>query len=198
MNIPQHMLPARIGREEEADYKRRVYFLLAPPGVTPDHVVDPDYWVHWAQRLRINDRIEIVAADGSFDMDVRVVALDPRGLWARVRALRLSEGKLASPQSGSTVFPDPDGYLVEWGGEHRWRIIRGQDVVARDFPTQADAIEALQNIKAAKAPIIPLVPRMSDPLPEEPTPLPEPLPEPLPVEEPPGEEKVAAASRKRF
>lgn len=185
MNIPTHLLPMRIGREEEADYKRRVYFLSAPPGTTPEHVVDPDYWVHWAHRLQINDRVEIVAVDGSFDMEVRVTAIDPRRLWAHVRPLRVAEGKFAVPEA-SGQYPDNDGYTVEWGGPHRWRIVRGNDVVARDFPNQESAIEVLQQIKAAKRPV--LMPQMSDPPPQPEQP---PIPMPPPAAEPPAEEQPA-------
>jgi hypothetical protein len=182
MNIPIQLLPIRIGRTQLAEFARASYFILARPGVTPDHIVDPDFWVNWASTLKINDRIEVVAADGSFDMEVRVVALDPRGLWARVRPLRIAEGKIPVSSSPTGQYPDAEGYIVEFSDHHRWRIIRGNDIVARDFPDQASAIEALQQIKQTKRPVaMPLVPRMSDPRPEEPE------PEAPPVEEPPGE-----------
>ena len=197
MNTASHLLPMRIDR---ADFARSEYFLSAPPGTTVDQVVDPDFWLHVARRLKVNDRIEIVAADGSFDMEVRVTAIDPRGLWAHVRPLRVAEGQFAVPEA-SGAYPDKDGYTVEWGGPHRWRIVRGNDVVARDFPDQAAAISALLNIKAAKRPgaIMPLVPRMSDP-PPQPEPEPAPEPEQAPVEEPPPQSEPAtepppAASR---
>ena len=145
MDLSPHQLPLKIQR---GDYAISRHFLLVEPGVTPDHVVDPDFWVHVAARLRVMDRIEVVAADGSFDMELRVVAIDPRGLWAQVRPLSIVEGKLAVAASGQ--FPDKDGYTIEFSGVHRWRIIRAGEVVAKDFADQTAAAAALANIKAAK------------------------------------------------
>jgi hypothetical protein len=202
MNIPIQLLPVRIGRTQLAEFARASYFFSAAPGVTPEHVVDPDFWVNWAGTLKINDRIEVVAADGSFDMEVRVVALDPRGLWARVRPLRIAEGKLAVATTPTGLYPDSEGYIIEWSDHHRWRIVRGQDVVARDFPDQAAASEALQNIKAAKRPVatLPLVPRMSDPRPSEPEPEPAPPPveEPAPLDDDPPADDPPRAAGGRF
>jgi hypothetical protein len=197
MNTPSHMLPMRIDR---ADFARSEYFLAAPPGTTVDDVIDPDFWVHVARRLKVNDRIEIVALDGSFDMEVRITSIDPRGLWAHVRPLRVAEGRFAVPEA-SGAYPDKDGYTVEWGGPHRWRIVRGNDVVARDFPDQAAAISALMNIKAAKRPAAVLPVRLSDPgsEPPEPAPVQEPVPEPAqpPEQEPPEQAPAASSPRLR-
>jgi hypothetical protein len=140
-----------------ASYAIGQHFLMVAPGTTPSHVAAPDFWVHQAAKLKPFDRIEVVAADGSFDAELRVVAVDPRGLWAQVRVLRICTGEGVPLVSGKTVAdvavgsgPDKDGYLIEWGGPQRWRIIRGADPVAHGFPDEASAAAALAEIKAAK------------------------------------------------
>jgi hypothetical protein len=210
VTIPSQLLPTRSSR---ADYARAVHFVLAAPGTTPEHVMDPDYWTHLASGMRVYDRVEIIAADGSFDMEVRCIELDPRGLWARMRPLRVSEGRAAT-HAPVGPWPDKEGYSVEWGGPHRWRIIRGQDVVARDFPDQASAIDALVNIKAARQPVPPNVHavRMSDPpaqpveeppseqpapQPEEPQPDPNQPEEPQPAAKPPLRGAAAASAARK-
>jgi hypothetical protein len=86
MDIPEALKPKRLGHRGGADYDRALYFLNLGPGVTPEMVMDEEFWRHLAARFKVNDRLEIVAPD--FDMDVRVVAVDPRGLWAQMRVLR--------------------------------------------------------------------------------------------------------------
>jgi hypothetical protein len=148
VDIPLHLLPTKIARN---DYGLTRHFLPVNAGVTPEHVVDPDFWVHLSRGFKVFDEIAVVATDGTFDLDLRVVAIDPRGLWTQVRVLRLWEGKTAD-SAPAGQYPDKDGYTIEFAGPHRWRIVRGGDVVAKDFADQAAAVEALVNIKDAKRP----------------------------------------------
>ena len=147
MDIDLHLLPTRIRRAEHA---HNTHFLVVPPGVTPDHVVDPDFWAHLAARFEVNDRIEVIAEDGTFDGDLRVIAIDPSKakLWAQVRVLRMLENiQEATP---TVSYPDADGYTVEFSGPMKWRIMRGTDLIRRDFATEGDAVAALAKLKALK------------------------------------------------
>lgn len=154
MDFSTGMLPKHLGHA--ADYKRTAYFLAAAPGVTPAHVMHPDFWQHVAERLRLNDRIEIVGQN--FDMDLRVVGIDPRKLWAQVRCLRLCStdgvevpGAQTFTDAGiASGAPDPDGFIVEWGGPvHKWRIVHGRDLIAKGFTSKEEAQEALLTLKSA-------------------------------------------------
>lgn len=166
MDIPSHALPNRLQRSE---YANTTYFVPVAPGVTPAQVIDPDFWQHCCaplgtrqrDKLRVNDRIEVVAQDGTFDMDLRVIAIDARGLWAQVRVLRYV-GEEMIPVPGVTGaqqetrvadldVPDSDGYRVEFGGAHKFRIVRGNDVIETHLPTKAAAYAKLAEIKAEKA-----------------------------------------------
>jgi len=155
MDLPTQLLPKRLGHRGGADYDRSLYFVVLGAGITPAMVVDPDFWQHLAARFRVNDRLEIVAPD--FDMDVRVVAIDPRGLWAQMRVLRLCDasgigvpGAEHSPTSSIIAgAPDQAGYIVEWGGpKHMWRIVRGSDLIDKGFPDKDAAHAKLTEIQA--------------------------------------------------
>ena len=116
-------------------------------------VLEADYWVHLGSTLKVDDRIEVVAQDGTFDLDLRVVAIDPRGFWAQVRVLRewaLTPGAKAA--AAPKTWPDAEGYRVEWGGPvHKWRIIdRAGQIVGKGHPTEADAVADLDETKRAK------------------------------------------------
>ena len=150
MPIDSRFSPTR--ESGRGDYAvSRWYFLNLPPGVTPEHVADPDFWVHMAARLQVNDEIVVVMPDGTFDMELRVIAVDPRKLWAQTRVLRLWQPKVGTKTEDLPMQTvDKDGYSVEWGGAHRWRIIKDGEVVARDLPSKEAAHEALVGIKQAK------------------------------------------------
>jgi hypothetical protein len=151
MQIPDHLVPKRITRAEVARVTR---FLSVPPGTTRDMCLDPDYWVHLGSTLKVDDRIEILAQDGTFDLDLRVISLDPRGYWAQVRLLReWVQPDGAKKEAQPKAWPDADGYRIEWSTPttHKWRIIdRAGQIVSRGHASEADAIETLAEIKLAK------------------------------------------------
>lgn len=146
MDLSSNLLPRDIRRSE---VEITSWFLRVVPGVTPRHVVDPEFWAHLAGKLRVDHRIEVVAADGSFDADLRVVAVDTRGEWAQIRVLRMT---LAEPADlPADQWPDKDGYRIEFSGPQKHRIISPtNEVVASGFPDEAAAVAALAKIKAAK------------------------------------------------
>lgn len=153
MDIPSHLLPTKM---DDAFYARTHHQLIVQPGVTPEHIADPDFWVHVCgptagrYRLKVFDLIDVIAADGTFDATLRVIAIDPRAMWAQVRILRLWRNKEGQKPNPVTQWPDKEGYVVEYDRQQRWRIIRGTELVARDFPDEASAVDALNNIKATK------------------------------------------------
>lgn len=154
MDIQSSLLPKRLSR---AEYERGNHFLEVPKGVPVAAVVDPDFWQHVAARLHVNDRIEVLSPD--FDLDLRVVALDSRKLWAQVRVLRLCDAAGlaiagAEPLASPAVIagaPDTEGYIVEWGGpKHLWRIVYGGNLIDKGFHAKSEADARLAEIKAPK------------------------------------------------
>lgn len=147
MPLPDpHLIPTAALPREQSEFARYVFY--APPGVRPEHVVDPDFWQHRAGQFRVNDVVTAIADDGTFEIEMRVVSLDPRRLWAEMRVLRAWEGKT---RTKARTYPDKDGYTVEFNKVHKWRIVDAAGhVVARDMPDEATAEETLAEVKAAK------------------------------------------------
>jgi len=144
--LPVNKLPTRLDRQEMAT---TVFFVRVPPGITAEDVQNPEFWQFVARRLKVNDRIEVVAEDGTLDMDLRVTAVDPRFFWAQIRVLRVMVGATSVVEGDKA---DPDGYVIEWGGPaHRFRIIdRGKNLIEKDLASREAAQEKLAEIKAAK------------------------------------------------
>lgn len=148
MEIPRNLLPTRI---QSTQYERTEWLHEPQPGVTLDQVMDPNYWSHLAGRLKVRDRIEVLAADRSYDVDLRVIAIDPRGHWVQVALRGISEDVprvVAAPGPSA----DPQGYVIDNDPVQGWRILQGRDLIAKGFGTEELAKEALANLKAAGRP----------------------------------------------
>lgn len=144
-DLPTRLLPTQI-RRTETDITH--WFHEATRGVTAEMVQHPDYWANVARKFKVNDCIEVVAQDGTFDLDLRVMAVDARYLWAQVRALRVFETKEPVERDDA----DPDGYRIEFAGPHKFRIIdRNGTVVDTRLPTRVAATERLAQLKAEKS-----------------------------------------------
>ena len=92
--------PVRLKR---AEFERNVYVEVVPPGVTLEDVMQGDYWVHVRKSIRVNDIIEVMAADGAFDAEIRVLSINQLSGAMTFRVLRSFVGKpgaIAKPQSG--------------------------------------------------------------------------------------------------
>ena len=150
MQIKNHLLPTTMRR---AMHEISHWFLRATVGVTPADVMSPDYWAHLAGKMKVDDRIEVVAQDGSFDADLRVIAVDSRMLWAQVRVLRGWPEALWAPLAveEKPELLDAKDYKYEFAGPHKFRIINATgDVVETHIPTKEAAIARIAELRAEK------------------------------------------------
>jgi hypothetical protein len=109
-----------------------------------DDIVDPEYWVHEASRLKVGDIIEVHNSDFSIDCDLRVVELDPAGQWVRV----MRRGDKPTHALSQDSIIDNDGYRIDNDPVQGWRIMRGRDMLASRLPDKAAAIKKRDELKA--------------------------------------------------
>jgi hypothetical protein len=130
-----------------ADYSRSRYFVLAPFGVTMADLTRPPFWAHHTLRLKPLDLVEVVAEDGSFDVDLRVVDVQVgyvkmRALrvWsdadvAAVTAARVAEDEAREKKALEERFP-----CVRYTKLQRWHVLGHDGNVVKDaFTTRSDA-----------------------------------------------------------
>lgn len=132
-------LPATYLKLEESVVRR--YHTFVPLGHTPDDLLDPSYWVHWAQKLRANYTIRVRAEDGSFDGELLV--LSAGDTWAKCVWFvfnRRDNGELAAVDQ----TPARAQYKIEPTAKG-WRVIEKASgkVLEKDLPNKADAEKAV-------------------------------------------------------
>jgi hypothetical protein len=121
------------------EYTRTMYEVTPAAGVEAEHLEDPSYWAHVAYRLRPGDRIEAIPADRHYFAELFVLASARN--WAKVVLIRFNE-----------LIPDSepskeDGYLVDWSGRSKWRIVQGDEVLSQNHDTKELALEWLKEHK---------------------------------------------------
>lgn len=155
LDIPIHLLP-NTNRLRKREFATDHWFLTVGPSITLEQVMDPDFWVHLTGKLKVYDRVEVVAENGILDVDLRVVAVDKREppTWAKMRVLR-SDGPYPIHEPAAPVEEADeefaDGYAIKFRGYRRFAI---QDRVGNwleeDIPTKKAAIEKLAEIRREK------------------------------------------------
>jgi hypothetical protein len=158
LDIDNRLLPTRSLRSE---YAHARHDISVKPGVTPAHCRNPDFWVHLAAKFRLHDVIEIIAEDGSFEMDLRVIARDSHEapLWVRVRPIRfcgadgipLPSDLPDAPEVDLSDEDHEDGYKITFHGPHKFTIQdRFGNAVEERIATKALAREKLAEIRREK------------------------------------------------
>ncbi len=85
-----------------------------------EHLTDPTFWAHVANKLRPGDEIRVVCEDDSYVARYFVIAKDK--VWVQVHELYFSQ--VHRPSLGDNVR---DAYEVRFRGPKKWSVIRKQD-----------------------------------------------------------------------
>jgi len=131
----------------EAEYRRTIWELTADRSVDPKALLQPTFWAHVAGRLKIGDRIEVTAFDGSWLTEL-IVRSKPigRATEATVVPLRFHDlNKLDQETKGAA---DSVVYEAAWKGPTlKHCVIRVADkaVVADKLDTKEQALDWIKN-----------------------------------------------------
>lgn len=132
--MPPALRPNALQFSESA---AKTWFVLVEPGYSLDDVMQPEFYAHVSRKLSVHDKIDIVAADGAFDVTVRVLAVSQGRAVVRLSPWIVSEEQTDDERP-------PTGFRASWGGpSHKFRVVDTVTgaVVAHGFPTKEAAME---------------------------------------------------------
>lgn len=128
-----------------ADYKRTLWFVTSSEGVTVEHVLEPEYWAHVAQRMKPFDRIELVSYDGTWMVDLLVITTGKTA----AKVIKLHEYTLDGTYADLSSVNRT--HEIKHRGPRKWSIIRISDgaVVKENIDTRDDAERELADYMKA-------------------------------------------------
>jgi hypothetical protein len=114
-----HVLPERF--MTTAEFRRTTYSVVTEGGTTVDEILRPEYWSHVARKLKPYDKIEVLAEEGTFYLELLVL----RVLTGAVVVKLLNHAELeSSPAAGDE---DPDIEIKYSGPIKKYRVTRKSD-----------------------------------------------------------------------
>jgi hypothetical protein len=153
-------LPATAWRGTRAEFDRSHFHLVIPAGMgfTADDLTNPHFWQHHAAKMSVYDMVDAVAADGSFDVQMRVIKKDVGKVFMRVlrrwedpalvaslaaEAEAAAAAKADAPEKPPGVYDVPEGYRLKKGPRGAWRVHRAHDnaVLYTGTPDYVNALE---------------------------------------------------------
>lgn len=140
--------PIKLRETELHPFKHRTvhYTCRVPSGTTLADLFTFAYWTDVATKMRVGALIEVLSEDGSLDCDLRVIGVTHRpGGQPEVSVKLLRNGFLPDP-AGVKIEP----LTVKWAGpKAKWRIMRGDAIVASEIDTEAAAKARVEEMAAA-------------------------------------------------
>lgn len=148
------MEQARPGSLEPAHDAAITWRYIAPVGHTIEMLQEPSYFGHNIRecaRSRLAgrhawNRIEVIAEDGSFEVELRVVSVDADARHVHTRIIR------QWPEAKRSAAPPPEGYTVEHVQGNGWRALdRNAGTVTEKRATRDEALlAAVEHHRKAK------------------------------------------------
>lgn len=145
------LLPSTALRSNGADFVRTYHHVSVDPDVTVEDLMTPGFWAHHANSLRVNDLVDVLAADGSLDCQLRVVGkgigfvkMRPRMLWQSEERKPRKPAEPDSADEGDDLPELPEGYVVNFTPKTKWRVFTKEPhaEVSRDHATKRAAHDA--------------------------------------------------------
>lgn len=137
-----------------AETKRNIWHATIPHNNTVKDVFQPEFFTNVASQLLVGDRIECYAEDGTYFLELMVVAVAEKTAtknanWANVVELRYVD-LVRTEDKGLKL---PQGFTAKWRGGAKWSVIRQgateseDQVVVERQSTRADAIREFEKMK---------------------------------------------------
>lgn len=124
---------------KQAEFARNILYAKPEANVTFEEVQKPEFWAHVAKPVKAGDRIEVVAADGSWFAELYVRSSAAQSL--NVAVMRYCDfSKKSEVEEPAKTEPE---YEVKFAGRAKWRVMRKSDnaVMIEGLDTKEQAEE---------------------------------------------------------
>lgn len=144
----------------QADFRRNLWLAQPEPGTALRELLDPHYWAHNARKMKRGDRIEILAEDNAYFAEL--IVLQAGNVFAKVEVLRFQTlGQVAIPDGVASIenpgkvlvggrgkIVGKSGAVAEWGGAHKFRVRKDDEILQRDLGSMDEAIAWMEKWEA--------------------------------------------------
>lgn len=158
-------LPAS-AKLNDANFSRVYRHIVVDSDVTVSDLIRPGFWIHHGGHLARFDLLDVMASDGSLDVQLRVELVD-KGL-PKMRVLRqwVREGRAIDAAPGDEPEATaPAGYVVDQEGKGTWRARTRNPVIiiAAGLLTKDEAMKAALDhaAKAGNDPAVDAAPKVA-------------------------------------
>lgn len=127
----------------ESSFVRTTFAATIPHDTPYEAIFDPMFWSNMARKMKIGDKIEVFAEDGSYYAELIVIAYAPQ--WVKVKETLPKVSLVDDIEAPEEV----SGYEVKWRGPNgRWAVIKlPSTVLFANGQTKEDAENWLKEHK---------------------------------------------------
>lgn len=153
-----------VGALDVAEFKYTQWDAKPAAGVSPEQVLAPEYWTHFAHRFTPGDLVFLHPDDATWTGQLYVI--DCSRTWAKVKyilgpvMLVTHDANLtAEPSSSAEVEVYKAGYKIAHRGPRRWSVVRADGHVMHEDEQEKSGAEkwldkyAREQLGAPKAPL---------------------------------------------
>lgn len=142
-------MPISVNGLQQAETKRNTYRVHLTSDDKPDNLLAPEWWLHVATKLRVDDLVELMAFDRSWFGIVTVLEVGKAGHGGARVAYVVGPVNL---DNSAEVAKQAD-HEVRWGGPNaQWQVVRAKDklVLKAGLTSKEDGGTWIaENLKAA-------------------------------------------------
>lgn len=130
--------PSLMGVLKQNEFVIHEYTVTIPVGHQPKDLLEPNYWMHHAKKLAINDKIDCLSMTGQWECTLRVV--NKGDTWAKMRMLSAydADGK------DEAATPLREQYKIEFVPTQGYRVVhKDSRGIISTHGTKDEALKAL-------------------------------------------------------
>lgn len=142
--MPNQRLPG--GQLKEKQFQISCFAAFVPPGTDVQTILNPDYWLNYADTLVEGCEINVLSEDYDLDVLLRVLRIEPHRILVRVMSIRHEPNQKQQPAK-TNVAQKPDGLRIKWtNNRSKFVVIKDNKIIKEGFANKEQAEEYVKNL----------------------------------------------------